>query len=285
MIYGLFPYAVEDILINLGLVAAHDQLILSNSILHGQTFAIRTDITFIGLAKDSESSLPGNLKLLEQLANSFKSSQALIIYGASTDGTGNILDNWAEQSNHNRTVFNLTVPTFGKFLREQKLAYIRNFALEYMFSKMPPTTYIMWVDLDILGWDNIGVLDTFQRRDWDVMCGHGIVWHGIYRDVYALRVKGLIEHTNHNFWNVHSVHYNITAREARQYQIVYEVLSYGLAIIHLHGCDCRRKRSRMRAICLMLYTIKLTILFKLIAALEGWQYTGKTSGYSVHCVA
>ena len=225
ILYSIFCNAIDDLLINLRFISAHDQLILSNAIELGKTIKLRTDITFIGLARNSEEFLPNNLKLLDRLSWNFKSSQALFLYGKSYDNTGPIIENWVGLSTHNLTVLDLPVPKFTEnFSREQKLSYIRNKGLEFVLNKLPPTKYIMWIDLDILGWDNVGVLDSFQRQDWDVMCAHGIVWYGIYRDVYALRMKGIIEHTNHNMWNTHSKDFNISVEEAKQHHIVYEVL-------------------------------------------------------------
>lgn len=85
----------------------------------------------------------------------------------------------------------------GKLLpREGRIAMARNLALEEL-KKLPRTDYVIWVDLDVMGWDIAGVMDSFGRNEqWDGVCAHGILLHGIYRDLYALRVLDI--NTNHH---------------------------------------------------------------------------------------
>eukprot|EP01034_Spumella_vulgaris_P031137 gene31137-38480_t len=76
--------------------------------------------------------------------------------------------------------------------------------------------------MDVLGWDNKGVQDSFGRTQyWDAICAHGILLHGLYRDTYALRA---LDFNNNHHWYGHDHDmYNISLKQAainrRQYKI------------------------------------------------------------------
>ena len=99
--------------------------------------------------------------------------------------------------------------------REGRLAIARNVALKELH-KLPPTEYIIIIDLDVLGWDMNGVADSFGRRDWDVICANGILVHGVYRDTYAFRTKEL--NTNHHWAGGDHGDYNITDEQSEKYR-------------------------------------------------------------------
>lgn len=47
--------------------------------------------------------------------------------------------------------------------REGRIAHARNIALKELYT-LPPTDYVIMIDLDILGWDNQGILDSFSLQ-------------------------------------------------------------------------------------------------------------------------
>lgn len=52
--------------------------------------------------------------------------------------------------------------------------------------------------MDLLSWSELGIADSFGRRDaWDIVCAHGVILHGLYRDTYAFRAPGV--NTNHHW--------------------------------------------------------------------------------------
>ncbi len=125
---------------------------------------------------------------------------------------------WAFLSPSNRTVIahsniNVTEIDSEAFAdaplpREGRITRARNVALEAL-KQSKRTKYVIVIDLDILGWDPQGVVDAFgHSAPWDVMCSHGILLHGIYRDTYAFRAPGI--NTNHHWCGQDYAKYNMT---------------------------------------------------------------------------
>jgi hypothetical protein len=98
--------------------------------------------------------------------------------------------------------------------REGRIAKARNVAMDALAALPTQTQFVIAIDMDILGWDPNGVLDSFSRSGWDVMCSHGILLHGIYRDTYAFRYDGI--NTNHHWGGKDHSEYNISASEYMQ---------------------------------------------------------------------
>jgi hypothetical protein len=179
-----------------------------------------TDVTFLGAAKDIADTLPGVLKQIDELATYFRSSRAVFVEGDSIDNTKDLLLQWASKSSSNRTILLLYNQTtvhentgfFSNLLlpREGRIAAARNLALAYI-RKLPPTAYLIVVDLDQFGWDVTGIIDSFSRKHWDVMCSHGIFLHGVYRDSYAFRADGI--NTNHHRCGDDHLMYNISVEQ------------------------------------------------------------------------
>jgi hypothetical protein len=228
-----YPYVASDTLINLKFIQPKEQPLLHNEhAIAGRKKAASLTVTFLGLAKNSGSSLPNVLRQLDQLSWSFKSSQALFIVGSSEDDTYELIKQYQKKSLHNRTI------ATGSFhyeddvairhglphlkTREGRIASVRNYALQEL-SKLPATDFVIMIDMDIIGFNVPGVLDSFGRLpSWDVMCANGIVLYGIYRDVFALRTK-TIQYTNHHVWHHdQSENVNITEAEIAMNRVRYE---------------------------------------------------------------
>lgn len=110
------------------------------------------------------------------------------------------------------------MPTFFRGLplpREGRIGDARNVALDYIHT-LPPTKYVIVVDLDQIGWDMSGVVDSFSRRNWDVICAHGTLLHGLYRDEYAFRRKDV--NTNHHRCGDDFEMYNLTLTQKAAYR-------------------------------------------------------------------
>lgn len=179
----------------------------------------KTNVTIIGVGKDVAAKLPSVLRQIDELAAFFDSSRAIFAEGDSKDGTNELLQSWASRSHANRTILRSSSigekePSGhfagGPMPREGRISKARNTVLDTLFNSPAglATEYVMVVDMDVLGWDPSGVADSFGRSGWDVMCAHGILLHGIYRDTYAFRIDGI--NTNHHWAGKDHGVYNIS---------------------------------------------------------------------------
>lgn len=220
---GLNSKTINDLLINqeISQVSNSGQRIqndFSPFIRHGLDVMKSSNVTFMGVARNAADKLPSILYQLDTLSQHFSSSRAIIAYGDSSDDTAHILNVWAANSPTNRTILHIQSAAGGDkeqsgtfkgalLPREGRIAKARNAILDYLHL-LTPSTYLLTLDLDIVGWDNSGIVDSFGRDSWDVMCAHGILLHGIYRDTYAFRTEGV--NTNHHWAGKDHLAYNIS---------------------------------------------------------------------------
>ena len=191
---------------------------------------LHTNVSFLGVGRNLGSRLPVVLQQIETLSNEFSYSRAIFVEGGSTDNTAGILRDWANDSpSKNRTIITMagndSLEDTGHFKglklpREGRLSNARNVGLSHLFRMSEQgikTEYVIIVDLDVLGWDPYGVLDSFKERaNWDVVCANGILLHGIYRDTYAFRTESL--NTNHHWAGNDELMYNITIEEKKNHR-------------------------------------------------------------------
>jgi hypothetical protein len=198
----------------------------------GRTVMMNSNVTFLGVGRNLGSRLPILLTQIEMLSHMFHYSRAIFVEGGSTDGTLAILRDWAIASNTgNRTL--ITMPGTDshevcghfkglKLPREGRLSNARNVGLKELYRQVGEgikTEYVIVMDLDVLGWDLAGVVDSFTRLvnlSWDVICANGILLHGVYRDTYAFRMNGI--NTNHHWAGNDEVMYNISKEEKIDYR-------------------------------------------------------------------
>ena len=194
-----------DLLINLGVLPLPRRSSTQYSSV-GYSTMRSTNVTFLGVARNIAQQLPHVLSTIESLGSLFSFSRAIIVEGDSEDLTLAMLQTWALRSPSNRTVLvtsrqNLTdkhnewkgfaIP------REGAIAAARNIGLEYMRG-LPSTVYVVVVDMDLLGVSEGGFADSIGRESsWEVICSHGVILHGIYRDTYAFRTREV--NTNHHW--------------------------------------------------------------------------------------
>jgi hypothetical protein len=86
--------------------------------------------------------------------------------------------------------------------------------------------YTIILDLDIIGFNLLGVADSLGRGHWDVMCATGIILFGRYRDVYALRdrTRGIVNN-HHRSGDDHAM-YGISEVERKINRRNYTVSMY-----------------------------------------------------------
>lgn len=195
----------------------------------GRPVMQKTNVTFLGVARNLGPRLPILLKEIEFLAQEFSYSRSIFVEGGSSDNTTDILQKWTDSSVTNRTLIKMpgndSFEEYGHFKgrklpREGRLSNARNVGLSelYRLANMGiKTEYVIVVDLDVLGWDPYGVADSFMKSSsWDVVCANGILLHGIYRDTYAFRAEKI--NTNHHWAGNDEIMYNITADEKKEYR-------------------------------------------------------------------
>lgn len=194
----------HDFLINIGVLSVPSTPTHYSS--NGFTAMSKTNVTFLGVARNVEHQLQHVLHEVEKLSAHFAASQAIFVQGDSDDNTLLMLRQWASSSPHNRSILTTSKVglrdevNVGKDMlmpREGAIASARNVGLEYMASRSS-TEYVIVLDMDLLGVSVTGVADSFGRTDqWDAVCAHGVILHGLYRDTYAFRTSEL--NTNHHW--------------------------------------------------------------------------------------
>ena len=196
----------HDLLINLGVLSLPRYSASHRQSAQGLQIMSASNVTFLGVARNIAHQLPHVLMLFETLGSRFASSRAIIVEGDSEDETLPLLRSWALKSPTNRTILvtsrrNLTDRhnEWKGFAmpREGAIAAARNLGLAHM-RRLLPTTYVVVVDMDLLGVSEVGFADSIGREEsWEVVCSHGVILHGIYRDTYAFRTKDI--NTNHHW--------------------------------------------------------------------------------------
>lgn len=236
--FVLFWYSgsFEDALINQELfpVPQHQELASMYHANEGRSHMAQSSVSIYAVGRNV---LPGRLqrvlKQLAQLEQDFAFAQTIIIDGSSTNGAQDILQRWVNQRSSERKLLVAEAPEIEPLIpatpfsgnpmpREGRIAYARNLALQYLREpKMLKTDYMIVLDLDIVGWNPVGIHDGFGRnQDWDVLCANGIILHGLFRDTYAFRTDAIF--TNHHYAGQDHNNYNLSAADAIQYRAVVE---------------------------------------------------------------
>ena len=152
----------------------------------GALIAARSRVAFVGLARDCVQALPANLALLEETARHFESWSAFVFENDSTDGTRELLEQWAAKNPENVAVQCVTngKPRLGGFEVERVLAMAdyRKRCQDVVRETMPDVDYVIVVDLDAQGgWSLHGVIN-------------GIGWHAAQAKLGCLGSVSLCFH-------------------------------------------------------------------------------------------
>lgn len=251
---NVYPTAIEDLAINQLLYPIKAHRIPSSppfSSAVGMNTMKKSSVTIFGVGRNIESTAHSFLKQVDQLTDHFQWSQVIFVAGDSTDKTMYILNRWAG-SGSNRSILAIDLinmkETDGVFVgkdlpREGRIAYARNAALRELRQK-PRTDFVINIDMDVLGWNPYGVLDSFSKAShWDVVCSNGVILFGLYRDVYAVRAPGI--NTNHHLCGTDHLTYNISYVEKqnnRRIQVVSPTAcccswcGASMTAVFLHAC-------------------------------------------------
>jgi hypothetical protein len=150
-------------------------------------------VVMLGCCKDVANYLHKNLMILELLGNQFLDYRMVIYENDSSDITRQILMEFKNDKFEFIFENDLKIKE-----RTERLAYIRNILLDrfYQIQETFQADYMIMIDLDdrIFSGKLINSLSTcfgFDVDKWDVLTGNQ---SKIYYDVYALRIKNLIEH-------------------------------------------------------------------------------------------
>lgn len=231
-----YPNIFEDVLINQEFlpVPQFQELASMHHADLGRETMRKASVSIYGVGRNVfPARLESVLEQLSDIENDFDFAQTILVDGASSNGAQDVMRQWVAKSpKHRRLIVDsgpqvesdssLSGPFVGKSMpREGRLAFARNLALKHLRT-LPKTDYMIVVDLDVVGWSQVGVRDGFGRSDeWDVLCANGILLHGLYRDTYAFRTEAVF--TNHHFAGDDFAEYNLTAADRTHYASVVKV--------------------------------------------------------------
>ena len=146
-------------------------------------------LVVVGISRDNAIPLPNVIENIEFTGAQFEDYRVIIFENDSSDGTKEILKDWAIGNNKVKII----TKDFHNKKRPniQFLADLRNIYLhELEESEYKNFDTVMMLDMDMsYGWDIRGVKDSFAKiNDWDVVCSNGIDGYDFKMwDVFAFR--------------------------------------------------------------------------------------------------
>jgi len=167
-------------------------------------------IIICGIVRNAERGLKKNIPAINEFLTFFKDYRIFIYENDSTDNTKSILQGWANSDSErihvslNNVDSNKTIPSgkmsngvnpFFSHKRIDKMASIRNYYLEYIYSKGWDADYLMIVDLDVAQILPSPILTSFNTsKNWDGVTAFGYSFspklRRRYHDTYALTLWG-----------------------------------------------------------------------------------------------
>ena len=160
---------------------------IPKNILEIKKFLKSKKATFLGCARDCETSIGDSIKIIQYMGSFFGSFSTSIIENDSRDGTAKVLNSANSQ-------INLTLHTFRNFdtfflKRTERLSFCRNFLLN--LSKTIQSDYVIVIDLDGIVKDvsETGFLSNFAFADcWDAC----FPVSNPYYDLWAFRHSSIL---------------------------------------------------------------------------------------------
>ena len=154
-------------------------------------------VVIAGLVHNNAQYLNSLIESLKRLGSLFLGYAVEVFENDSHDNSSAILKSWANANPHVRVVSrqglgaaNRSAPPVatrthpgGAWRRTVKLADWRQDILSWVKTAYPTSTYLLWVDTDTESIDVGGVWTSFERHDWDLVCGNGAY------DKFAWRAK------------------------------------------------------------------------------------------------
>lgn len=221
-IASYFPDALRDLLLNQGLAEVDSAPKREHALSErGRKVMGHSKAAFIGVGKSLQPQHIATIfTQIDTLSEQFADYHALLIVDEPSPILEGMLREWADADPSRRESMR-TAPNSVKewndhvdrpLPREGRIAAARNTGLAALQRSGFQPDYVMALDLDILGWDQGGVEDSFGQHDqWDAVCSNGVILHGVYRDVYAFRAPGV--NTNHHLSGLDAPEFNVTASE------------------------------------------------------------------------
>lgn len=153
----------------------------------GALAAAKSKVAIVGLARDIEGILPASIARIGDTARHFASWKAIVLENDSTDGTKQILTNWATDDPDHVIVELLDNgrPHLHGFeqARTEAMADYRNRCRELVREHFPEADYVIAVDLDAWGgWSLHGVIN-------------GIGWHKRLPKAGCMASTSLFKHS------------------------------------------------------------------------------------------
>lgn len=152
----------------------------------GALVAARSKVCIVGLARDIAGILPSSIKRVADTVRHFAEWKAFVFENDSTDGTKEILTQWAADKPDNVVVHlvNNGRPHLHGFERDRVVAMAdyRNRCREMVREHMPDADYVLVLDLDAWGgWSVHGIIN-------------GIGWHSRMPEAGCMASTSLFKH-------------------------------------------------------------------------------------------
>lgn len=177
-LYARFPeslFSVDD----------HETYV--NSLIKGLSITSDKDVVIAGLCKDIADTLTQVMARLYKTASLFGSYKIAICENDSTDGTSDMLKEYASADKNiiltQEDIGHTGFSSKDKSLeRASWLSYLRNLQFNDIKKIEDNIDYIIFIDLDLDGgWSYDGILNTFAYplSEWDAMTANGIYFRSV----------------------------------------------------------------------------------------------------------
>jgi hypothetical protein len=163
---------------------------------------INENIIICGIVKNCENKIKQNLDLAIATGNCFNQYKIVIYENNSSDNTVAELNKYSDNNNIIIISENIDISKKENFViwsyteitgsdhpcRIEMISNARNKVLnEINNDNYSDYSYVIWIDMDSSGWDILGIIDSFNKKDlWDVVYSNNKV---NYYDIYALRCE------------------------------------------------------------------------------------------------
>ncbi len=160
-------------------------------------FAKSKSVVITGACRDSAAYLSRSLPNIKALGEAFKEWHGVFFENDSKDGTRQILEQFAAE-NPSVTIRTPTYksdapPDYIQAYSSERLALIRQEALDYIRAHHVDTDYVLVVDMDNVTSGNVDVQGMTRNLEMDNWSFQAPLMQPYY-DVFALRAQGLYKH-------------------------------------------------------------------------------------------
>lgn len=186
-------------------VYTNDKMRTEQIDLRGLEVTKNKKVIFAGIVRDNAPELPRVIRYIENSAKLFKDYRIVIFENDSSDGTDQILLEWARDNPKVKILQeswkNKKRPNIG-FLATARNKYLEEITHNPLYKDFD---IIAVIDMDMdLGWSNNDIALTFSKiHQWDAVCANGVFDKGKTWDVFAFRNEEFPYGPNEveNYWH------------------------------------------------------------------------------------